>query len=393
MPVASQPIEDVRRNARVHVGPFYLTPAIQLKELGLDTNVFNEAGEQKSDFMFNFSPKLDVWVPLARRALITTSVATDLVYYARYDTERSVDPQAAVRAEVYLHRLTLFAQDAYLNTRQRLNFEIDLRARHQENNFSAGIAYRITPKFSVEVAGRRAITQFDADAFFLGSNLHDVLNRTTTGFNVTARHRVTPLTTLLLGVERSGDRFPYASQRNTDTLRIVPGVEFKPKALVNGSAHVGFRRFTPIDQSALPAYSGLVAQLGLSYTLLGSTTFGVSYNRDVDYSFEPLQPYFVSNSVGTSIRRAIGRRFDVLVSADRRVYSYRDLRPPLPDSRPTPIEPRVDTIWNYAASLGYRLGKQVRVGFGASYWQRESTTRTFRNYDGLRIGTAVTYGF
>src|SRR5882762_7196025 len=124
MPVASQPIEDVRKNARVHVGPLYLTPALQLKEFGVDTNVFNQAGEQKADFMFNLSPKADVWVPLARRALITTTVATDLVWYAKYDTERSVDPQCTGRAEVYVRRLTLFAQDAYLNTRQRLNYEV-----------------------------------------------------------------------------------------------------------------------------------------------------------------------------------------------------------------------------------------------------------------------------
>ena len=38
---------------------------------------------------------------------------------------------------------------------------------------------------------------------------------------------------------------------------------------------------------------GLVAQLGLSYTLLGSTVFGVSYSRDLTYSYDELQPFFV----------------------------------------------------------------------------------------------------
>ncbi len=153
---STQSNDEARKNASVHFGPFYVTPAFHLKELGVDTNVFNEAGEQKSDFMFNFSPKADVWVAMARRALITTTVATDLVWYKKYDTERSVDPQASVRAEIYLQRLTLFGQGEYLNTRQRLNYEIDLRTRHVENNFEAGVEYRLTPKLSLSVSGLRA---------------------------------------------------------------------------------------------------------------------------------------------------------------------------------------------------------------------------------------------
>jgi hypothetical protein len=175
----------------------------------------------------------------------------------------------------------------------------------------------------------------------------------------------------------------------------MPGVEFKPRALVSGSAFVGFRKFTPIDNSAFPEFSGLVANLGLSYTILGATTLGVSYVRDVNYSVETLQPYFVSNAAGASVRQALGRKFDLLGSADRAVYSYRDLRVGLPaaGTPQPPLDAREDTTWIYAGSLGYRPGRQMRIGLGGSYWKRESTTRIFRNYDGLRLGTSITYGF
>ena len=56
----------------------------------------------------------------------------------------------------------------------------------------------------------------------------------------------------------------------------MPGVELRPRALVSGSAWVGYRRFTP-KASMLPAQAGLVSQLALSYTLLGATMFGVTY--------------------------------------------------------------------------------------------------------------------
>jgi hypothetical protein len=132
----------------------------------------------------------------------------------------------------------------------------------------------------------------------------------------------------------------------------------------------------------------------LSYTLLGATTFGVSYNRDVNYSFEPLEPYYVSNGVGASIRRALGSRFDVLVSADRYLYDYRALRVATASADTfAPRQPRHDVTWNYGGSVGYRLGRTGRIGFGASYYDRTSTTNVYRNYTGLRIGTTISYGF
>jgi hypothetical protein len=384
-------IDDVRKNARVHIGPFYFTPALQLKELGVDSNVFNAAGEQKSDFTMTFGPKVDLWVPLARRALFTTTAATDVVWYAQYGSERSIDPQFNVRGEIYLQRITFFGENAFLNTRQRPNYEVDVRSRHLENNALAGLGVALTPKFSVEVAGRRIDTKYDADAQFDGTSLQQTLNRVTRGVQVTARHKATVLTTVAVRYENLEDLFAFAPARNSKSYRVMPGVEFKPRALINGSAYVGYRKFTPNAADVLPEFSGLVAQLGLSYTLFGSTTFGVTYRRDLTYSYESAQPFFIDGTIGASVRRALGPRFDIIVSADRHRYAYEDLLKELAIVEPLPQ--RIDLTWNYTASIGYRLTDNGRIGFGVSYWTRESTTRRFRDYDNLRIGTTATYGF
>jgi hypothetical protein len=93
------------------------------------------------------------------------------------------------------------------------------------------------------------------------------------------------------------------------------------------------------------------------------------------------------------VRRALGRRFDVLASADRHVYEYQQLL-----TSDLPLEPaeraaRTDVTWNYQGSFGYRLGRDGRAGIGASYWQRDSTTRLFRDYNNLRFGGTVSFGF
>jgi hypothetical protein len=387
-PGSSETIDRIRSSYHVHAGPLYINPGLLLKELGVDTNVFNQAGDQQSDFTFTVTPKLDLALPLARRGLLRTSAALDAVYYQKFESERSLDPQVTVRAEAYAHRLTFFGQGAYLNTRQRPNYEIDLRARHQENDLIGGVSTRLTSRFSLEIAGHRDRTRFDGDEFFLGSSLRETLDRDVTGYSVTARERLTSLTTVAVRYENDQDRFVYSPLRDNDSYRIMPGVEFKPRALISGSAYAGYRKLTP-KIAVLPEYSGLVAQLGLAYTLLGATTFGVTYDRDVTYSYEAISPYYVDNSIGAFMRHAVGGHFDVIVNAARHRYDYRDLNV----ATLAPVASRVDITDTYGANLGYRLKRSTRVGFGASYYTRKSTRDLIRAYDGLRIGMAADYGF
>ena len=401
-PPQTSAIDEARENARLHAGPLYATPTVQLKEFGIDSNVFNTYGDQqKSDFTFTVAPKADIWLPIAKRALIQATTASDLVWYEKYAGERSIGPQVALRGEFYLHRITFFTEGGYINTRQRPNQEIDVRARHIEKSATAGFNVSLTPEMSIEIAGHELSTRYDAAAEYDNTSLQRTLNRDTEGIELKVRYRLTALTSLAVRSDVTRDLFTMSGDRNSESIRVMPGVEFKPRALISGSAYVGYREFRPSQPDVLPDFKGLVAQLGLSYTLLGSTVFGVSYNRDLTYSYDELQPFFVDDSVGASVRRAIGRRFDALVSADRHAYAYRNLMTggpitsgqPLGGQPPVPNSPRVDVTWTYAASIGYRVGRDGRIAFGASYWQRDSTTESFRNYNNLRIGSSMSFGF
>jgi hypothetical protein len=365
-------------------------PAILLKELGVDTNVFNQAGDTRADFTTVVAPQAAVAVPVANRALVKSLLATDFVYYAEFASERSIDPQAAVRAEVYASRLTFFAEDSFLNTRERLNYSIDLRARHFQNELKGGAAFRATTRLSIEAAASSGRIRFDGDQYFNGQRLKETLDRDWQIYSVTARHRRNGLTTFGLRYENQTDRFPLSPVRDTDSFRLMPGVELRPRALLNGAAWVGYRRFEP-KAAVLPSRAGLVSQLALSYTLLDATVFGVTYDRDYQFSYEALAPYYVDNSVGVFVRRAIGGRVDVRGNVARHRYGYQPL---LADPIPAgPAAARVDTTDNYGINVGYRLRQQTRTGVGLSYWTRDSTGLDYRNYNGLRIGLTMDHEF
>ena len=163
-----------------------------------------------------------------------------------------------------------FAEGSYLNTPERLNYEIDLRARRLEKDLSVGVAIRATTRLTVELAAAHGEIRFDGDDYFRGQRLKETLDRDTQIYGVTARHRCNGLTTFGLRYENQTDRFPLSPIRDTDSFRVMPGVELRPRALLNGSAWVGYRRFEP-KAAALPSQAGLVSQLALSYTLLSAT--------------------------------------------------------------------------------------------------------------------------
>ena len=77
--LAGQTEEDPRTSAQARFGPLYLTPTIQLTNLGVDTNVFNTP-EPESDFTFTTTPRLVTYVPF-RNASVTVDWVTDLVYF------------------------------------------------------------------------------------------------------------------------------------------------------------------------------------------------------------------------------------------------------------------------------------------------------------------------
>ena len=52
---------------------------------------------------------------------------------------------------------------------------------------------------------------------------------------------------------------------------------------------------------------------------------------------------------------------------------------------------RVDNVHAYGGGVGYRLGRDLRIGFNVDRQRRDSDV-VLRQYNGLRYGVAVTYG-
>jgi hypothetical protein len=137
----------------------------------------------------------------------------------------------------------------------------------------------------------------------------------------------------------------------------------------------------------IPDFSGVVASVDLSYVLLGRTRFGLNVGRDILFSFETLQPYYLQTSVGGSIRFGLGRGFDI----EARGYTA-NLDYQTSTKADSLLKGRVDKIISYGGGVGYKLTDGSRIAFYVDEYQRTSPTLSFRGYNGLRYGFAISYG-
>ncbi len=373
--------------ARVRVGRLLLNPTIGLTNLGVDTNVFNEPDQSapKHDVTLTVTPQTDLWLRMGP-SWMTGNVKEDIVWYQKFASERSANNSVKMGWLLPLNRLTLDVDTAYLRTRDRPGFEIDARSQRDELAYHGSVEFRARPKTFVGIRGDRKTTSFDSVATFGGVSLREALNRTVTSERVTVRQQLTPLTAVTVNVGGSQDRFEFSPLRDSDSTDVSVAVTLDRFALIKGSASVGYRDFQPVSAS-LPAYKGATAAADLSYVAFGTTRVGLQATRDVQYSFDVNEPYYLLTGVAGSLAQRIARPVDVVGRIGVQQLDYRDRI-----GVTVTAGNRIDYVHTYGGGIGYHMGNDVRIGFNVDQQYRTSPVG-YREYHGLRFGTSVTYGY
>jgi hypothetical protein len=370
---------------RFRLGALAFTPTIQIKNVGVDTNVFNTVDDPKKDFTFTAGPQVDWWLRAGAVRLHGTNGA-DAVYFNEYKSERSVNQSHKLTLEYRLNRIRPYVSGSYLDTKDRPGYEIDARARHTETDFRGGAIIRLTAKTRIDLAGFQRQYEFTGDDEFQGTNLAAILNRKTTGGSGTLLFSLTPLTTLTLLSEFGEESFAGEPVRNNSSFRIMPGVELSPDALLKGTARMGYRKLN-MTSPTIPDFEGVVASANISYVLLGRTRLTVAVDRDVQFSYDVSRPYYVLTGIGGAIRQSLARGFDLEARGTERRLSYQRAT-----DASTSVADRLDKVTTLGGGIGYTASGGTRIALNADYFRRRSPVYG-SDYNGLRAGVAVTYSF
>ena len=372
---------------RVRIGPLWLNPRLLLTNLGVDTNVFDVPQSQnpERDFTATVTPTTDIWLPMGL-SWFQFTIREDVVWYQKFSSERSANSYYDMTWRAPIGRTLVAVSPKYLSTRERPGYEIDTRAPRREWGGTAKLEIRTLSRTFIGLNGSTQHVNFDGGDEFLGTKLQTELNRTTNIYGASVRHELTPLTSLSADVARQQDRFEFNPLRDADSTAVTGGVAFDPYALIKGSAKIGYRDFKPLS-TGLPPYRGAIAVADLSYTLLGATKFAFQAKRDISFSFDDSQPYYLETGYSGTITQQIFGPFDAVARGGIRHLGYRDRAGVL-----VAVANRTDAVTSYGGGIGYRFGEDVRLGVDVDKQTRTSPVPA-REYSGLRFGTSLTYGF
>ena len=373
---------------RIRMGRLSVTPSFVLKDLGIDTNVFNTPDNRKLDFTFTIGPQVEALLDL-RRVRVTVAGGTDYVHYTTYKSERSINRRLETGSEVQLgRRIVFFIGNSFLNTRERLNSEVDARARRIERSTGAGVTLGVSRKLQIGLSGLVSTRELDDAAVFRGVRLRETLNERSRTFSTSVTYRLSNLTTVGVTGTVSKNRFPFFPAKDHDSLELKLSSTFQPRALISGRASLGYLKSRPLSD-LLPDFGGLVAGVDLFYALLERTELGLTIERGTETSFQPQTPYSVFNRYGGSVERQLFRRIDVFFATYRETRRYRGFasagNPPSDDAG-------TNSLQRYLTDLGVRFARRARLSVVAEYAQRISSGPTARSYDGLRLGAMISYG-
>ena len=379
-PALAQNVQDPSETARFHLGALSLTPRFGIRNLGTDSNIFNVADSPQRDVTATLTGGTDAWFRLGP-AYFAGRTTADWHYFHKASDQRSVHLNQEGRVDVDLLRLVPRVGGAFVNSRQRPNDEFDIRVQQRNVSVFAGVMVPVGSKGRVDLEWRQQDYDYSVGSFG-DAAVASALNRKSALATVITGFDVTPLTRIAVKADIRKDRFAFTRERDSNSVRVMPGVELQPSAVVSGKAFVGYRRFrTPSD--VVPDVTGLVAAVELKFVAADAFRISGQVTRDLDYSLDLDESVYVSTSMGTEVVQAVGLEWDVVGRLRRASLAYQQVGP---------VPGRIDRVWLVGAGIGRRIGTELRVGFDVDFVKR-SSEQSDRAYDGLRYGVSVTYGY
>ncbi len=194
--------------------------------------------------------------------------------------------------------------------------------------------------------------------WYFGRALNQELNRTLKSAELGWRQRLTALTTWITRTSRESERFEFEDARNSDSFRLSSGFELGRFALIRGSAFAGYRKLTAADGGILPGFSGVTADVDVSYTAPTQTRLGAAVKRDVQYSFDATTPYYIQTGWTATLTQRITGKWDAQLSGGRDRLSYQAANV---------ADKRRDFVGRFGGGIGYAVRDQVRAGLNVTY--------------------------
>ena len=305
----------------------------------------------------------------------------DYVWFQESTSERSNNIQYAMRFNMSASRFKPYIGAEYVRTRVRRSPEIDARARRVDRSVLGGMAFEVSPRTALTASVRLDESNYEEGERFRNVALDDALNRSGRRADAGVRYAITPLTTLSVTAGFEEQKFKESHIRDLKRYTVGPTLEFSPEAAIRGRVVTAFELFKP-DDPALSERRGVAYQAMLNWTLFGRTAFDLGAGRNISYSYQDTEPYYLLTNARLVVTQSLPGWFELYGGYDWEHMAYRWRR----GADPTPGDSdRVDTLAAANGGIGLRLGQTIHLKIGIDKTRRRSIEEPLQNFSRTRI--------
>jgi len=384
---ADAQISAPREAAQIELGTLALYPSLQIVDAGIDDNVFNDPSDPLRDYTLTVAARALTVLRLGSNELLFQG-SNDYVWFQETSSERSNNTQYAMRFNMTASRFKPYFGAEYLRTRVRRSPEIDARARRVDRAALAGIAFEVSPRTALTASARLDDTNYQEGERFRNVDLDNALNRSGRSADAGVRYAITALTTLSVTAGYEEQTFKESHIRDVTRYTVGPTLDFSPEAAIRGRIITAFEMFKPHDPS-LDESMGVAYQALLNWSLYGRTAFDLGAGRNISYSYQDTEPYYLLTNVRLLVTQPLPGWFELYGGYDWEHMAYRWRR----DADPIRGESdRVDRLTAANAGVCLRLGRVFHVKIGVEKTQRRSIEDPLQNFKRTRILSTVTVG-
>lgn len=364
-------------------GPVSFYPQIALRDAGMDSNVFNDSVNPRSDLTYSLTPRLYTIVPVGNTRFVSTVVG-DFLYFQTYTGQRALTMDVRGRYEVTSPGFRPFASVGFVSRGDRQGYEIDARVRQTQTIVTAGLDADVTPVTAITAWASRSWTSYGEDDHYLGILLAGQLDHETEAVAAGLRLRPTPLMTVLIAAGFDRDQFTHVPLRDADSVRVSSTVALDTGAAITGDLQIGFLAFTPRDVAIAP-YRGPAASARLHYILPDVVRIDVDAKRDVAYSYDPIQPYYLESGGRITVTQRVIGPFELIAIGDVRETKNQRIGG-------SSFDGRREVTTSLGGGFGIQIQSQTRLALTYEHTERTSTEPTGRNYERTRVFGSIIYG-
>jgi len=389
-------IERINTMAPWKFGPFRISPAFQISDLGYDNNVYRlpDTLNPVGDYTATIGVRADIHFLFRNWLVLTFTENPAYLYFLEQKEQRYLNNTYAFDLRMLvISRIALSGTYQSRDVRTFLSSEVDARVIQKHKEGTGRIFYETSRQTSLGFVGGIRELKYE-DTSLPGSVLpiSIQLNRKEISGAGEAYYRVFS-DSFLFGrfayVEYDFE-FPQSKYRNSYSYQMNAGLRFPLLGRARGLVSLGFKSLIP-RTSWLQSFSGLVGNTAVSVRL-GRFDIKLDYSRDIPFSTYSDYLFYIENRYGAGISFYLNQfiRFD---------YNYRlgENSYPKTEEIKTPdgdlIELRRRDEFNvHSAAVVFRIIRNTGIGLRADYWQRSSS---YSGYNVKRFfwGGYLTYEF